>query len=227
MKKIEKFIFIITYGRSGSTVLMKVLNTIDGAEIKGENANALFPLFQSYKYACAAKDHEDENSLLVDHPWYGANEIDTERYARKLTKVFIEEILNPNEATRVLGFKEIRYADITNLEKLEEFVKFIRIFFPNSYIIFNRRNLEDVLKSAIKAGWWKNLSNEKILDKHEKFDRWMVKYSNEHPDFTYIVSYDDYKDNSDAYREMFDFIDEDRNEEKVKEVMSKKLTHLK
>ncbi len=223
MKKIEKFIFIITYGRSGSTVLMKVLNTIDGAEIKGENANALFPLFQSYKCACAAKDHENEKSLLVDHPWYGASKIDTERYARKLTKVFTEEILNPNEATRVLGFKEIRYASITNLEKLEEFVKFIRIFFPNSYIIFNRRNLEDVIKS----GWWKNMTKEKALAGLEPLDQWMVDYNALHPEFTYIVMYDDYKDNSDAFKEMFDFIDEEINEERVREAMSKKLTHTK
>ena len=89
----------------------------------------LFPLFHSYKHASIAKDHTDESSSLIDHPWYGVNDIDPEKYARKLIKVFVDEILKPNKSTRVLGFKEIRYSDITNKDVLEEFIEFIRIFF--------------------------------------------------------------------------------------------------
>ena len=223
MKKIEKFIFIVTYGRSGSTLLMQILNTIDGADIKGENANTLFPLFQSYKRSCTTKEYINKKSSLVSHPWYGVNDIDPERYARRLAKVFIDEIINPAEKARVIGFKEIRYPDIANRDTLEEYIGFIRRFFPNSYIIFNKRNLEDVLKS----GWWKNWPMEKVMAKLEPFDRWMQTYHSEHPDFTYIISYDDYKDDSDAFRGMFEFLGEEMDEVKVRDAMSKKLLHLK
>ena len=89
MNNIEKFIFVITYGRSGSTILMKVLNTIERAEIKGENSNTLFPLYRSWKCAKNAKKHQNEKSHLLDHPWYGVNEINPDRYAKKLANVLL------------------------------------------------------------------------------------------------------------------------------------------
>ncbi len=44
-------IFIVCYGRSGSTLLTRVINTIPGACIRGENANALMHLFRVYEAA--------------------------------------------------------------------------------------------------------------------------------------------------------------------------------
>lgn len=42
-------ILIITYGRSGSTLLMSLLNTVDGVLIAGENYNVCLHLFRAYK----------------------------------------------------------------------------------------------------------------------------------------------------------------------------------
>ena len=50
----EGFVFVVTYGRSGSTLLQNVLNTIPGYCIRGENANTLAHLAK----ACHAVESE-------------------------------------------------------------------------------------------------------------------------------------------------------------------------
>jgi len=219
---IEKYIFIITYGRSGSTILMKVLNSIKDSDIKGENCNSLFPLFQSYKYSQQSKKNLSKNSHMVDNPWYGVNDIKPYRYMRELVKIFTREILNPRKSSRVTGFKEIRYISMSIAER-EEFIEFLRKAFPNTYIVFNRRNLEDVAKS----GWWKEKPYEEVISKLKPLDEWMVKYHKEHTDYTYIVNYDNYNDNPKYFKDLFNWLGEDFELEIIENIMSKKLTHLK
>ena len=219
---IKKYIFIITYGRSGSTILMKVLNSIKDSDIKGENCNSLFPLFQSYRYIQQSKQYSSKKSNSVDHPWYGVNDIKPYIYMRELAKVFTNNILNPKHGTKVTGFKEIRYTGMS-IDEREQFIEFLRKAFPNTYIVFNRRNLDDVSKS----GWWKEKSYEEVISKLKPFDEWMIRYHKEHTDYTYIVNYEEYNGNSDYFKDLFDWLGEDFDSSIVKDIMSKKLTHLK
>ena len=66
------FVFVVTYGRSGSTLLQKVLGDIDGYHISGENNNALYGLYQSFKFANMAKMRFGQEMTKHDNPWYGA-----------------------------------------------------------------------------------------------------------------------------------------------------------
>ena len=43
------YVFVMTYGRSGSTLLMGLLNTIPGYLIRGENDDALRFLFDFHR----------------------------------------------------------------------------------------------------------------------------------------------------------------------------------
>ena len=49
-------VFVITYGRSGSTLMQGILNSIDGFHIKGENNGFVFKLFESYQLLVNAKE---------------------------------------------------------------------------------------------------------------------------------------------------------------------------
>ena len=42
-------VVIITYGRSGSTLLQSLLNSIDGVHISGENGGIINQLYYTYK----------------------------------------------------------------------------------------------------------------------------------------------------------------------------------
>jgi len=222
-QKFKKTILVVTYGRSGSTLLMKILNSIPSADIKGENSNVLFPLYQSYQCVKEALDKKDEDSALVDHPWYGVDDINLETYLQALRNIFINEILKPKENVRVIGFKEIRYASIPNRQELNKFIFFMKKFFGNEvYILFNKRNLEDVSNS----GWWKNHSKKDVFKQLKPFDDWMMNFHKRYPKFTYLLDYDQYKNNPLYFKDVFKFLGEEFNQDKIEEIMNKQLIHL-
>ena len=78
-------VLIVTHGRTGSTLLQGILNTIDGFHIKGENKNVAFHLFQSYKSLAAAtalKELDDPYSPT--NPWYGSADYNLDSYSQEL-----------------------------------------------------------------------------------------------------------------------------------------------
>ena len=224
MKEIEKYIFIITYGRTGSTLLMKLLNQIEGACIRGENGGALYALFQSYQAAVMTRKQQgNSKSLSIDHPWYGAAEIRPKRYARALGRVFVREILQPPEGTRITGFKEIRYPSLSS-ESLEKFINFLHLAFKGEvYIIFNRRNLEDVSRSS----WWSREDPKKVQKMLRPMYDWMEKYNARHPKRTFLAEYDQYVQDHSSLRYLFEFLGETYPEDELKQVFNTRLMHCK
>src|SRR6056297_391020 len=45
---VEKSVFVVTYGRSGSTLVQNLLNGLPGACVRGENENLLAPLVRAW-----------------------------------------------------------------------------------------------------------------------------------------------------------------------------------
>jgi hypothetical protein len=217
-----KHIFVVTYGRSGSTLLMRVLNSIEGCDIKGENSNSLYWLYRSYKSVNDSKSYVTNEMDTSDHPWYGASSIDPKSYAKKLVNVFVNEILHPLPGTRITGFKEIRYIGLEKVE-LFSYLDFMYDMFEDSYFIFNTRNLDDVAKSA----WWKRQPKEQVKAKLKKFENNIMEYHQMHPESSYIVHYDDYKGNPEYFRDLFTFLEEDFDFETVKSIMDQQLNHCK
>src|SRR4029077_10406017 len=71
------FVFIITYGRSGSTLLQKIISTIPGSHFNGENCDTLGGLYTSFRNAQFAKDDQGrEPRKSSGDPWRGAHLID-------------------------------------------------------------------------------------------------------------------------------------------------------
>lgn len=148
----RRHVFIVTYGRSGSTLLMNIINSCEGCCIRGENNSALYNLFESYKSVLVAKrDHEKYAGRTID-PWWGIHEVDPDAYARRLAEVFIEEIVRPKPEDHVCGFKEIRFLKEDMLD-LEEYIKFMIRIFPRAKVIINHRNIADVARSK----WWREV----------------------------------------------------------------------
>ena len=69
-------ILIITYGRSGSTLLQGVLNAIDGVLIRGENMNMCFHMFKTYQAILTSKSKSERSP---QSPFFGAKLLD-EKY---------------------------------------------------------------------------------------------------------------------------------------------------
>ena len=103
------YVFVVTYARSGSTLLQALLNACPGVQIRGENNSALYHLYRAIAAVEAAKkDHGGPLSVPPDEPWHGAGLMKPKAFEGRLLQGFVRRVLAPDAETRVTGFKEIR-----------------------------------------------------------------------------------------------------------------------
>ena len=144
------YVFICTYGRSGSTLLQGVLNSIPGYLIRGENRQALRHLYEMHQVLMRQKRSHSGfinrgEPLPVTHPFHGIDGYPNSAH-KSFRRLALELLLRPEEDTRVTGFKEIRWAD----EDVVGYVRFLRNVFPGARFVINTRDLDAVAASA----WW-------------------------------------------------------------------------
>lgn len=206
-----RYVFIVTYGRSGSTLLMSLLNTIPGYRINGENYNALYRLYQAdVAITKAHSTHSDPRHLVAQGAWYGAPRMRPDCFRSELVDTFVTHVLRPEPGDRVLGFKEIRYIK-SDMPDLPGFLQFLRRTFPTCKIIFNHRDIADVAQSA----WWANSrkSTEKLTVADERL---RAVPDDEHH---YHFSYDEIDESLGNIRKLFAFLGEKVDEPAVREVL--------
>ena len=106
-----RYVFVVSYGRSGSTLLQSAINSTPGTQLRGENCNILYSLYRAVASAeltiLGRARHPEPRR--PDHPWFGFNEIVAERFESTLLNAFVRDVLVPDPATKVTGFKEILY----------------------------------------------------------------------------------------------------------------------
>ena len=70
-----RYVFIVSYGRSGSTLVQGVLNSVPGYLIRGENRAAPFRLYQFHQGITAAGDRFSRKEQLTSRDsWYGIDQ---------------------------------------------------------------------------------------------------------------------------------------------------------
>ena len=196
-------VFVVTYGRSGSTLLQGILNTIPGYRITGENYNFAFKVFESYQALVDVKEFEfTKNASSPSHPYYGVPEIDLEEYLQSCATLIYNTLVPSGYRSTIkrFGFKEIRYMYI--MDKFEPYLSFLMSAFPNSKIIFNLRSLDDVMKSA----WWARADQVSTRIKMERADTAFMTYVAENPDHSFLIRYEDVVANNGRVADMFDFL---------------------
>lgn len=213
------YVFIVTYGRSGSTLLQRALHQIDGALIRGENHNALYALFEACQRLRRTVDAAAEGAADPKHPFYGAGEIDITAFERGVADLFIRTVLKPNPNTRWLGFKEIRAYE--SLNTFDAYMEALVRLFPGARIIFNTRRAEDVARSS----WWAHMRPEAVLMRLESLHQKFSDYAAAHPDHAMIAAYEDYANSVDGFRPIFDFLGEPMPETRIADILSDRLTH--
>jgi hypothetical protein len=207
-----RYVFIVTYGRSGSTLLMGLLNTIPGYRIVGENGNTLYRLYQADQGLREAYAKRGRDSNQPIHPWYGATDWRPDEFRRDLVDAFVANVLRPGRDDRVLGFKEIRYTE-AHMKDLTRFLDFLGDAFPDSRIIFNHRRPDKVASS----GWW--ASNPRALDHIRSADARLraVPADDRHLHF----EFDDIDDSLKNVHELFRWLGEEMDEAAVRMTMAR------
>lgn len=204
-------LFIVTYGRSGSTLLQGVLNSIPGYLIRGENDGAVYHLHQ-FHAACTQKKRRlrkrFELPLDTTNPHFGLDEFPAKVSLRMLRRLVTSTVLRPEEDTRVTGFKEIRWYQ----DDLPAYVDFLRELFPDARFLVNTRDHEAVLRS----GWWPDKPQDGRLDRMEAA---ILDLAASLGDAAYRVHFDDYTSDPTVLRGLFTWLGEDFDETRVRAVL--------
>ena len=196
-------ILIVTYGRSGSTLLQGILNTIDGVLIRGENNNLFFDFFKSYKKLKELKNKFGFH-VLPNRPFFGIGFYDESILLKNLQQlangILLGELCSRSDnIDYCIGFKEIKYHEIGN--NFEEYLDFLNRIFPNAAFIFNTRNIEDVIESGCWKTKSKRATRKKLQIINAKFESYAITHSN-----CFQIRYEDVIKNRERLKHLYSFL---------------------
>jgi hypothetical protein len=206
------FLFIVTYGRSGSTLLQGILSSIPGYLIRGENGGVAYQLYKFHATATARSATKGARWKSPQSPWFGIGGYPQSRALRELRRLLLTTVIRPERDSRVVGFKEVRWLQ----EDLQEYVDFLRAVFPGARFVVNTRNLDDV---AVSRWWARDTDSRRILAEAEKR---MLVLADRLGDDAYHIHYDDYAQSPDRLRGLFTWLGEEFDEDHVSEVMARR-----
>lgn len=209
------FIFIVSYGRSGSTLLQGLLNSIPQYCIRGENFNAAFHMFRAYQHLLEGRERQGRKRTDPTKPWYGIDTVMPEAFARRCASVFLDTCLRPPNGTRCTGFKEIRYTcDFIPDEEFVPYIDFLCKFFPGAGFLFNVRRPEN----AARSGWWKNEDSDAVV-KLLSHAQARFRDCAESRDNAMIFDYDELMSDWRYAESLFEFLDEEFDAVRARSVL--------
>ena len=211
----NKPLWLICQGRSGSTTLLRILNTIDACNICGENMNMVAHLLDFYAHL---KETVNQPGYSQSYPgsrrpsWY--NVFDFQTTTDDLRRLIVNIFRGLDY--RVWGFKEIRFGLDVPYRVFERQIDDIKELFPSIKIVFLYR--QDI-ESQVLSDWWADNveeSRELLLDQLACF----ALYNDRHRDYTYLLSMEDMLAINGTFIEMFNFIGEAYDKDAIREILS-------
>lgn len=205
------YLFVVTYGRSGSTLLQGILSSIPGVMIRGENGGVLRQLFLFHDTARVHRERlRRSEPLPPSHPWWGIDGYPDATALRDIRMLLLETVLRPDPDTRVVGFKEIDWMP----ERMPEQLEFVRAVFPGARFVLNTRDLQHVASSK----WWAR--NPNALAELQTMEKQYVEALAALGDDAYRVHYDEWVADPAALRGLFEWLGEEFDEDRVRAVMT-------
>jgi hypothetical protein len=156
----KKYVFVVSSGRSGSTLVQGLLNALPGVLVRGENGFYLLPLFRSQRRLRNYQRSFGGNSWTPTSAFYGVAEADPDDFVRTTRRLMHTQLLarrNPM-SVRVLGFKEIRWEELRT-DEWPAFFDFFEQIFPNAKYVLNDRNPDRVVDS----GHWQKVERDRAM----------------------------------------------------------------
>jgi hypothetical protein len=207
------YVFVLTYGRTGSTLLQGLLTRIPGYLVRGENGGIVYQL---YRYHTVAMHHRDrlgrKEPLPPTHPWWGIDGYPEDLALREFRHLVLDTVLRPGPDVHTVGFKEIDWS----VDDLHDYLDFMRRVFPGARFVVNTRNVADVAASK----WWANRPD--ALDQIKKLDE-QVRTAGAHlGDAAYYVHYDDYVADHTTLRGLYRWLGAPWNDREVRAVLAQR-----
>lgn len=156
-----RHVFVVTYGRSGSTLVQGLLNTLPGVLVRGENGFYVLSLYRAMADATAFRArHVRHRPRQSTSAFYGVHEVAPRRFVTASRNLLTQTLLGRvrRDSVDVLGFKEVLWHQVTP-EETEGFFDFLDRVFPGARYVLNTRHHEDVLAS----GFWQRRDDDEAL----------------------------------------------------------------
>ena len=215
----DKIVLICATGRSGSTTLQRIINTIPNSNICGENYGAINNLLEFYirlhatssEYVPGHYNPASYDSIIsknIKPSWYNSY-IMTEM-ENQIRKTIIAMFKNdPN--TNLWGFKEIRYD-----KKKIKLINYFKILFPQTKVIIQIR---ENIQAQSNSSWYKGDKNAPSYINQMNKD--LIEFYNQNKDWCYFTTFERMFDKNNI-QNIFSFIDckEKYDENKVAEVLN-------
>lgn len=215
----DKIVLICATGRSGSTTMQRIINTIPNSNICGENYGAINSILDFYNKLHATTSayvpghynpasYEDIISKNVKPAWYNSYKI--KEMEDQIRKLIITMFKNKPE-TNLWGFKEIRYDN-----KKIHLIKFFKTLFPQTKVIIQIR---ENIQAQSKSGWHKGDKDAPAYI--QKMNKEFIEFYNQNKEWCYLTSFERMFDRNNL-QNIFSFIDcrEKYDESKVTEVLN-------
>jgi hypothetical protein len=218
-------LLVVTYGRSGSTLLQGLLNSIDGFLIRGENYGLCQGLFLSFECLCRAKSTQSGAEACGDPttPFFGAAELDKDRFLADARHLLMHQLVPEGEEYRCVGFKEIRHlsferepGDPVSDKRLREYLWFLVRVFANPAIVVLTRDHDQVVRS----GWWRKRDPNRLRAHLTAFEETTKRFSKNYP-HTFTIDYADLVSKGSRLKELFEFLGADYDLPRIAEVLDR------
>ena len=232
----SRHVFIVTYGRSGSTLTQSLLNTLPGYQIRGENGNLAWFLARAVdlvrrhemfadRRRDAALPPEQRDAYLAPligqshDPWAGAENVDPEALRRGLMDVFSREVLRPGPGCRVSGFKEIRFHE--DRDFFATYLDVLRDSFVGTRFLFQTRDLDAVARS----GWWAQQPRDEVIAQLRRAEGLFADYAAARPAECFTIRHERYGEGADYVAEVLGFLGERMDRPAIEAALARSLSH--
>ena len=219
-----RFVTVVTYGRTGSTVLQAALNALPGVIVRGENYSALRGL-NAYVQAIA-ETADRHNAGKPTHPWFGSARLSPADVVADLRRHVVETVLRPRADTSWIGFKEVRYepGHFAGYDDLLNYLLFLDKLLPGIGYLVNVRDPQ----TAALSGWWPG--NENALDVLSTTRGWLVDATADltrmlGPGRAVLVDYDEWNGHPEVLVDAFGSLGLPRDDRAVQAAMGERLDH--
>lgn len=148
-----RYVFVVTYGRSGSTLTQGLLNALPRTLVRGENDLYLLHLYRAWAGVTETRRKHAKNDARqgTRSAFYGIEQLRPDDFVRSTRDLALTQLYGsvPRRDVDVLGFKEVRWHRI-GPDETEGFFGFLESVFPDARYVLNRRDHHQVSSS----GFW-------------------------------------------------------------------------
>ena len=221
-------VFLLGTGRSGTTLVQRLLNSYPDVLIWGEHAGYLHKLAQAYDILTKSPSMEEFsysvnesigtelNASIFKDPerWQAWNNWFKKDDIRSIFRQHIEEVFNPAQVGQqsIWGFKEIRYGVDDNV------LEFLIDLFPDGKFLFVVRNGLNTVESQLNTfykGKSRHLKVKRIIQLPiairiarlwSRQNLRFKSFAQSHPDNSCLLRYEDIIRDPEHFQMIFDFI---------------------